>query len=529
MTVRAIAVACVLAVAIREWDRPSVLTRLVRNVFMPIHPPAVPRAYDECPAAELVARVSTVVSVKDTCTQATMFLAHLSGVVPREMAVFYALPDFEGCNRVDVHVMRHTLPKLRVVVTPPTASPIAGFLAAQPLIRTPFALLLHNDAYAMDPWSVCELYRALASHRAAAFAVPQLYERAERGIVVPHAHHRNPHVRRARGTDDEVVAYDIDFDLLTRRAVADFVGTEGPQRDFMEDHAYMARTSEYGRYMDRHASFTMEYIDNVLMMRANGTYPWYVPSARFVFDVSVRHMGWRDVPYFSWKRSERVALRVIDYLTAKWGVPFPNSGIWNYVRQSMLHALVLGPNDLPESRDRRGHCAMFLAWFESIGFDSYDGRRLPDAIGKGCAPTMEVARRPHAAAPPPTRLFANASALLPHLAGRKAINVTSVHRRMPIAFATSDACDARACGMLVVDGGRCTCYANAYRTRTSYGAVERVMDAAKLPSRSFRYMRTPDLVDADTTVRCAAESPCAARVSFSAVAHVVRWAWAPDV
>ena len=60
----------------------------------------------------------------------------------------------------------------------------------------------------------------------------------------------------------------------------------------------------YHLYLDKDASFTLEYIDIVLAMRLNNTYPWYVPTSRFIFDVDVNKIGWCDIPYFVNKRSE---------------------------------------------------------------------------------------------------------------------------------------------------------------------------------------------------------------------------------
>ena len=540
-TVRALVVAAATALLLPLSMPPLalVLRRLGRNALLGPVPPPPARLYPSCADAELVARVSVVVSVKDTCTQAPLFLAHLSTTVPRAMRVVYVYPNFEGCNRVDLAALAALLPRLRVLATPAASSPIAGFVAAQPLLETPYALLLHNDAYAMDPWALCELYRALEAHPRSAFAAPQLYERGDAGVVVPHGHHRNLHVRRratAAAAADDVISYDIDFELLTRRLPRDFEGTEGPQLDFMEDHAYLARTDIYHLYMDPRASFTMEYIDNVLLMRANGTHPWYVPSARYVFDVDVRKLGWRDLPYFAWKRSERVGLDVRDHLAHKWRVAFPNSGIWNYVRHSMLQDLVLEDNALPD--DRAGQCALFLAWFESIGFDAYDGLSLVDALhapgvrsaaATACAGDVRLERRVARGAPAPLagRRPPSARALLATMVGRKAINISVEAERIPIAYRLTDECDPARCGMLIVDAAAgCQCYTYAHRARPSRGIAERALDVLKLPSRTLRYARMQFATSAaSATVACAADAPCAARVRIGAGARMLRWSW----
>ena len=148
----------------------------------------------------------------------------------------------------------------------------------------------------------------------------------------------------------------------------------------MEDHMYLARTDTYHLYLDEMASFTMEYIDNVLAMRLNDTFPWYVPTARVIFDVDVNKIGWRDIPYFVHKRSEEIGLNVRSYLSRKWNVTFPNTGIWNYVRYSFLAEAVYDYNSLPEAWNYQ--FAMFLSWFHSIGFNRYNNVTFEDMLHK---------------------------------------------------------------------------------------------------------------------------------------------------
>lgn len=63
--------------------------------------------------------------------------------------------------------------------------------------------------------------------------------------------------------------------------------------------AYMARTAGFEDLLDEGGSFTMEYMDMILNMRARNTSAWYVPSARCVFDVELDKLVWQDLPYFS--------------------------------------------------------------------------------------------------------------------------------------------------------------------------------------------------------------------------------------
>ena len=293
--------------------------RLLRNAMLPNTPADVPLKYAPCSPTELVEQITVVVTAKDTCSQTPQTFAELTHSFPRDMRMVYVYPAYPGCNR--------SLPEqklfkfLQLVEIPSTSSPNDGFLQAASAITTPYALLMHNDVTPLDGQrTVCELYRALSSRPALIFAAPQIYERSDNGIMVPHAHFRHLH-----RTPQNTVRYDLDWDIITKRRPHDF--SEGEQPDFLEDHAYLARSEphtpwHYSRFLDADASFTMEYLDSILNLRAQGApAPWYVPSARVLFDVSVRRMQYNDLPYFSFKRSEEVGLRVRAYLDAKWTPP----------------------------------------------------------------------------------------------------------------------------------------------------------------------------------------------------------------
>ena len=65
-------------------------------------------------------------------------------------------------------------------------------------------------------------------------------------------------MRPARSGKGNRIDYDLSLDLLTMRAPSDFVAAEGPQPDFLEGHAYMARTEGFEHLLDEGGSFTME-------------------------------------------------------------------------------------------------------------------------------------------------------------------------------------------------------------------------------------------------------------------------------
>ena len=311
--------------------------------------------------------------------------------------------------------------------------------------------------------------------------------------------------------------------------------------DFMEDHAYMGRTETYHLYLDSAASFTMEYIDNILAMRANDSYPWYVPTARVIFDVDINKVGWRDIPYFVHKRSEEVGLTVRAYLTHKWRVEFPNTGIWNYVRYSFLSDAILDDNHLPQ--DWSNQAALYFSWFHSIGFNRYNGHSLHDLLhdpreelsssgevvvsrALESPPTFENVRRP-----PHDK---TAKDILPFQKGSKLINITLVNESIPVTLSVSSDCRPAHCGLLVVDKHECACYTyiSPFEIKRDYGMVG-LFDLLKLPSRALKFAQMKYTTTSDksrfhgATVHCYAEdSNCKMTIpAFPKTARIVQWSW----
>lgn len=507
-------------------DELVIMGRLLRNPFCSNEPKSVTPFYKKCTADFLVQKVTLVVTVKDTCTQASRFLSHIAGTLPRNMRIIYVYPKFIGCESVNLHTplfQSYSIYEINY-----TASPIQGFLDVQNLILTPYALLTHNDAYLMDAHALCELTRALQAHPEAAFAAPQLYERSENGISVPHAHHRNLHLK-PYGNGMHSINYDIDFDLLTQRRTKDFVREGHPQMDFMEDHMYLARTNTYHLYLDHMASFTMEYIDNILAMRMNNTFPWYVPTARVIFDVDVNKIGWRDIPYFVHKRSEEIGLNVRAYLSKKWNVEFPNTGIWNYVRYSFLANANYEDNALPTEWNTQ--FALFLSWFQSIGFNRYNNHTFENILHTPFEHShyIEVSRS--------TKIDTdfnvtpkNIQALLPQKYSTKVINITLNAVHIPIGVQINNECRPSKCGMLVWDNENCLCfvYVSPYRIAEDYGIVS-LLNLLKLPSRIFKFvqMRYTSTSMRSASFKCLADQPDCRLVipAFSKNARLIKWAW----
>eukprot|EP00445_Apocalathium_hangoei_P058335 CAMPEP_0204091538 /NCGR_PEP_ID=MMETSP0360-20130528/189453_1 /ASSEMBLY_ACC=CAM_ASM_000342 /TAXON_ID=268821 /ORGANISM="Scrippsiella Hangoei, Strain SHTV-5" /LENGTH=675 /DNA_ID=CAMNT_0051040803 /DNA_START=68 /DNA_END=2096 /DNA_ORIENTATION=- len=582
--------------------------RLFRNAALPGIPDPVAPKYAACSDEELIAKVSLVVTVKDTCAQAEDLLSHLAKIFPSSMNVYYAYPAIRGCRHVAAgDVGRKLFQNFTELAVGASDAPIAGFLKVQPMLTTKYAVLMHNDAYPMERDFACEMYRALEANPHYPIAAPQIYESAADQIIVPHGHHQNLHVRPSATGKGLRIDYDLSLSLLTQRKPEDF--KEGPQVDFLEDHAFMARTDRYHELLDPSGSFTLEYMDMILNMRsrntsawyvptarcifdvdtnkitwedlpylvykrseqighqvrttshelldpagsftleymdmilnmrARNTSAWYVPTARCIFDVDTNKITWEDLPYLVYKRSEQIGHQVRTYLSHKWGVEFVNTGIWNYVRYVMLSEVVLeGPGLPTEWKDQ---AAVFYSWFESVGFNRYNDQYLPDFIEEPTHGPVNISRTmkielptdvPAHRIPPKT-----AEQVLPRQQKKKAgaIDISFKEPHLPIGVRTSkcDASDAatyRLCGMAIQDGDSCMCYNYVvpFNLKTTL-YLDKLMAWMKLPSRAFmygqmKYWSVP--INKDTTdMFCdRTQADCTFQVHFSENARVLQWSW----
>jgi len=151
---------------------------------------------------------------------------------------------------------------------------------------------------------------------------------------------------------------------------------EGEQSEFLEDHGFLIETNKIKSVIDPMASYTLEYIDMIMSIRANNWRVLFVPTARLEFRITefrceltcgqvAKLLGcrlcrvcllcgapsqyftscffdlpasfsWRDIPYFMYKRSEATCHGTRDYLTAKWKANFPNTGFWTYIKYTIL-------------------------------------------------------------------------------------------------------------------------------------------------------------------------------------------------
>lgn len=476
-------------VALGDWPFVRWPALLARNALLSGPVPRAPAPKYACP--DLANALTVVMTAKDTCSQAPAALVHLAASLPSKTRVVYHRPTYPGCDAVDLAAARLALPALEIVDAPPDASPVDGFVTSLQTAATPFVLLVHNDVYAMDAHSICELVGAALSQPQHAVFAPQLYER-EATVVTPHAHQTN--LRNASAG----MTFDMDVDLLLRRWPSDFA--ERAQPDFLEDHVYLVR-ADVPSFLDARASYTYEFVDNVLALRALGIVPHYVPTARFLFDVDPQKVSWHDVAYLAAKRSEARGHATCRYLSAKWGATFHPSGVWNYVRASYLWSARFEAARLPS--EWRAQKRLYHAWFQSVGYSDVDDS------WEGAAHGVVVSRR-----------------VAPSDTGAHPISLPTSW--LPIETRYSRSCAVDDCGMLVVDADGCHCW--TYAPPFDLDAVaplERAFDLLRLPARALRFeaMRW-GLRRAQEGAQCPADESCALTVpSFGPEARLVRWGW----
>jgi hypothetical protein len=281
-------------------------------------------------------------------------------------------------------------------------------------------------------------------------------------------------------------------------------------------------------------------MDMILNMRARNTSAWYVPTARCIFDVDIKKITWEDLPYLVYKRSEQIGHQVRTYLTKKWGVEFVNTGIWNYVRYVMLADVVLEQAALP--KEWKDQAAIFYSWFESVGFNRYNGQMLPEFIEDPVGGIVNISRTMEQTLPTdvPTDRVPPKSAMdiLPKQARKKsgAIDISFKEPHLPIGVRISS-CDAAKpksyslCGLAVQDGNKCTCYNYAvpFNLRTTL-YLDKLMALMKLPARAFMYGQmkywSVPIDERSVDIFCEPnQAECTHEVHFSNDARVLQWSW----
>ena len=428
---------------------PIVAFRLLRNALAS-DAPAVFLADDPADVA-WQRDVACVVSVKDTCSQSATSLLHLRRLLPLS-DVYHVSPRYPGCD-VDA-ARRLVLPRVRFVFTAPDEPVATTYASIARALRAAFVLVLHNDVYAFNAASVAVLRRALLEDASAAFATPNLYERSREHVMAPHNHFHA--VRESAGE----VSWFLDVDMITKRALCDY--TRRPRDDLMEDHAFMGRTATFASFIDPRATHTLEFLDMALAMRNRSTHHVFVPTAQFLFDVDERRVTPRDVPFLAYRRHEELARATIEHMERKWGLRFPTSRVWDYIKLNALRDAFF--TDVPPD----DAALLYYAWFHVAGFNRFDRRPLHEFVTALRRPLRTAAARGVRV----TRALARPAAAPPHL------SVRHEHH-----------CHVDRCGMLVVHDGECHCFTYRLPFRPERTALHALLDLVKVPSRVLTYVQ----------------------------------------
>ena len=176
----------------------------------------------------------------------------------------------------------------------------------------------------------------------------------------------------------------------------------GEQDNFLEDHAFIVSTEFIEKLIDPESAFTMEYIDMYLnMLYSDGRKPYFEPESRIEFRVRHDDLSLGDIPYMAGRRSEINALGnhrylekkvrdnkrrrlvqfiVLTHCTTKWKAKFFFTSAWNYIKFATMrdtHSYDVDasvPNFVDSPKCFKN--MLFFTWFEFIGMNHYDGRRL---------------------------------------------------------------------------------------------------------------------------------------------------------
>jgi hypothetical protein len=365
---------------------------IVRNCILPKTPQAMRPAYPSCTDEMLSGEMTIVVSVKDACSQAPGFIRGLEVFAPPEVHLIYTFPNFESCAKIDLRQVLSRWKKVTLLPLPLRSSPMQGWVDAIPHIKTRYSMLLHNDGYALDSFFGCELLQSLKYHQVNSpnssyvLAAPMLYESKMDGSLAAHATQTN--LRLVKDSSPQGMTVHHDHSL--RRALnRGFDFKEGDQTEFVEDHGFLIETDKIGRVIDPSASFTLEYLDMIMTIRASGWRALFVPTARLEFRIT--EFSWRDIPYFMYKRSEATAHGTRDYLKAKWQANFPNTGFWTFIKYTIVEQHVYGgkyvqgitstDRDVLTTMKWKDQAALVFGFFQMAGYNRYD-------VSKGSNPQV---------------------------------------------------------------------------------------------------------------------------------------------
>lgn len=284
---------------------------------------------------------------------------------------------------------------------------------------------------------------------------------------------------------------------------------EGPQTEFVEDHGFLIETDKIGTVIDPRASFTLEYLDMIMTIRAKGWKVLFVPTARLEFRIT--EFSWRDIPYFMYKRSEATAHGTRDYLKVKWQANFPNTGFWTYIKYTIVEQHVY--KEELSALKWKDQAALVFGFFQMAGYNHYAiDKPKPN---KGPADFLDVLQRldqgwaPKGPLPASRQLSRPAvgqtrpsyvnhlDEILPYGQASSVGGADFAHEYIPFAVArlSFDSCaaippgTAQVCGLMVEHAGGsagCDCWINmpTFKSNSLFvRALSKLAALIKVPSR----------------------------------------------
>jgi len=505
------------------------IVMMTRNCILPKTPKGIRPKYTSCPAEMLAKEMTIVVSVKDACSQAPGFIRSLNKFAPPEVHLIYTFPNFESCRNIDLKDVLARWKKVTMLPLPLRSSPMQGWVDAIPYIKTKYSMLLHNDGYALDEFFGCELLRGLKHHQANSpnasyvIAAPMLYESKADGSLAAHATQTNLRIVE----DDSAYGITVHHDHSLRRALnRGFDFKEGPQTDFVEDHGFLIETDKIKTVIDPAASFTLEYLDMIMTIRANAWSVLFVPTARLEFRIT--EFSWRDIPYFMYKRSESTAHGTRDYLMAKWQANFPNTCFWTYIKYTIVEQHVYSAMPFPVSPAKGEHAvhdlsgmawkdqaALVFGFFQMAGFNRYDISKpgskpkvidfldVLQRLDRGWTPSASVDASRTLYRPPITKTLPSyvkhLDEILPYGKDGKHVKADFEHEYLPFSMAklTLPSCEAlteqmtSACGLIIEEATSCSCWFNmpTFKSNSLFVRAAGIFAALiKIPSRATTFL-----------------------------------------
>jgi len=485
---------------------------MTRNCILPKTPKSITPKYPTCSPDMLSKEMTIVVSVKDACSQAPGFIRSLEKFAPPSVHLIYTYPNFKSCASIDLKDVLARWKKTTLLPLPLKSSPMQGWVDAIPYIKTKYSMLLHNDGYALDDFFGCELLRGLKHHQATnpnasyVIAAPMLYESKADGSLAAHATQSNLRLVK----DDSPQGMTVHHDHSIRRALnRGFDFKEGPQTEFVEDHGFLIETDKISTVIDPQASFTLEYLDMIMTIRANKWNVLFVPTARLEFRIT--EFSWRDIPYFMYKRSESTAHGTRDYLMAKWQANFPNTCFWTYIKYTIVeqHEYV----EALETMAWKDQAALVFGFFQMAGFNRYslkpgksskevDFLDVLQRLDRGWAPGGAVLAsrtlwRPTITKTRPSYVD-HLDEILPYGKDAK-LEADFEHEYLPFSLAklTLPSCAAMSdevssvCGLIIEERDDCVCWINmpTFKSNSLFiRAMAKFAALVKIPSRATTFL-----------------------------------------